>query len=238
MDSLIVLVGSGEYLSVMNDVDRYLLANCGATGRAARVVCLPTAAGQEGESSWQRWNRMGESHFRALGAEVTALPITDKESANDEQWLDPINHADLIYFSGGDPTYLFETMQGSRAWGAIDQARARGAIYAGCSAGAMILGQYMPDIRAAGFRRLSAFGIVSANMVLAHFDKMPIWAPMMVSLLRTQLQPSEYVIGVDEDTALIGTPGGEWQVQGRQKVHIITKKEIRILAAGETLQLP
>ncbi len=54
MNGLIALLGSGEYLPVMDDVDRYLLANCGAEGRKPRVVCLPTAAGQEGEKNISR----------------------------------------------------------------------------------------------------------------------------------------------------------------------------------------
>lgn len=43
MNGLIALLGSGEYLPVTNDTDRYLLANCGADERTPRVVCLPTA---------------------------------------------------------------------------------------------------------------------------------------------------------------------------------------------------
>ena len=67
MKGLIALVGSGEYLPVMEDIDRHLLANCGANGRKPKVVCLPTAAGEEGEASVSRWMRMGEEHFDSLG---------------------------------------------------------------------------------------------------------------------------------------------------------------------------
>ena len=73
MNGLIALVGSGEYLPVMDEVDRYLLAHCGVSGRPPRVVCLPTAAGQEGQQSWGRWMQMGEQHFRRLGADASAL---------------------------------------------------------------------------------------------------------------------------------------------------------------------
>ena len=45
MNGLINLVGSGEYLPVMKDVDRYLLDSLNLNGRKPRVVCLPTAAG-------------------------------------------------------------------------------------------------------------------------------------------------------------------------------------------------
>jgi cyanophycinase len=238
MKGLIALVGAGEYLPVMNEVDRYLLAHCGADGRAARVVCLPTAAGQEGETSWQRWNRMGEEHFRALGAEVHALPIIDRASADEDQHLAVIENADLIYFSGGDPGYLYKTMLGSKAWAAAEKAWERGAVYAGCSAGAMILGTHMPDIRTAGFRRLAAFGVVTAHIILPHFDRMPVWAPMMLPVLRGRLKADEFAIGIDEDTALIGKPGADWHVQGRLKVHIISKKEVLSYAHGEAVPLP
>ncbi|MFN8463585.1 MAG: hypothetical protein U0X93_17670 [Anaerolineales bacterium] len=84
MNGLIALVGAGEYLPVMDDVDRYLLSSVNA--KTPRVVCLPTAAGQEGDESVNRWSRMGVEHFQKLGADVQALRIIDKESANDPQF--------------------------------------------------------------------------------------------------------------------------------------------------------
>ena len=51
MNGLIALVGSGEYLPVMEQVDRYLLGSLNTNGRNACVVCLPTAAGNEGDQS-------------------------------------------------------------------------------------------------------------------------------------------------------------------------------------------
>ena len=110
MNGLIALLGSGEYLSVMDEVDKFLLANSNADGRAPRVVCLPTASGREGERSWGRWMRMGEEHFSRLGADVKSLPVIDRESADDEAHASAIESAYLIYFSGGDPNYLYQTM--------------------------------------------------------------------------------------------------------------------------------
>ena len=52
MNGLIALVGAGEYLPVMEDVDRYLLSS--VNSKMPRVVCLPTAAGQEGDDSVNR----------------------------------------------------------------------------------------------------------------------------------------------------------------------------------------
>jgi cyanophycinase len=238
MNGLIALVGSGEYLPVMDDVDRFLLTHCGANGRSPRVVCLPTAAGQEGEQSWGRWMRMGEEHFRSLGAEVFALPIIDSASAEDIHYESILEAADLIYFSGGNPLYLFETLNGSRAWEAAQKAWERGAVYAGCSAGAMILGHEIPNFRTAALTNTPAFGLLSARMIFPHFDRWKVARTAMLAPLRRHLGANEFVIGVDEETALIGRFGfSEWNVMGRQTVSVITKGGVRVYKNGEQVLL-
>lgn len=237
MNGLIALLGSGEYLPVMDEVDKYLLANSSADGRVPRVVCLPTAAGQEGDESVERWSRMGLAHFQRLGADVRATHIVDRASADDPQWESLLEAADLIYFSGGSPMYLLETMKGSRVWAAAQRAWARGAAYAGCSAGAMILGQVVPDIRRMGLATLDGFGIVPARYIVPHFDSIPsIWRPFILAL-RQKLKKDEWMLGLDEDTALVGRLGGTWRVMGRQTVSVMSKKEVKVYRAGGEVPL-
>jgi cyanophycinase len=235
MKGLINLVGSGEYLPVMKDVDRYLLDSLNVNGRKPRVACLPTAAGREGDSSVNRWLNMGLQHFRELGADVEPVRILDRDSANDPCWEPILENADLIYFSGGDPGYLHETMKGSLAWGAAQRAWDGGAIYAGCSAGAMILGKRMPSFRLAGTQE--GFGIVPATFIVPHFDAIPgVWKPIVFGLQRS-LKSGELMIGVDEDTALIGKLNGEWLVKGKSKVHVFARDGKTSYADGQTLTL-
>jgi len=235
MNGLITLVGSGEYLPVMNDVDRHLLDSLNLNGRKPRVVCLPTAAGREGDNSVDRWLNMGISHFKDLGADVIAVRIIDHDSAEDPQWEPPLESADLIYFSGGDPGYLYQIMNGSRAWSAAKRSWERGAIYAGCSAGAMILARRMPSFRLMGTQE--GFGVVPATFIVPHFDAIPgLWKPLIFGLQR-QLKKGERMIGVDENTALIGKLGGEWTVKGKSKVHIFTRQGKLSYASGQTLIL-
>jgi cyanophycinase len=215
MNGLIALLGSGEYLPVMNEVDAYLLANSGANGRKPRVVCLPTAAGQEGPKSVGRWSNMGVEHFTKLGADVQAVPVTDKETAND----------------------LNQTLKGSLVWESAQKAWARGAAYAGCSAGAMVLGKEMPDFRAAGIRSTSAFGILPIASLLPHFNNMPLFGKPLVATLRRRLRDDEVMIGVDENTAIIGSLNNEWLVMGEAKAHLFTNKDGKSYAAGEKFTL-
>ena len=235
MKGLINLVGSGEYLPVMNDVDRYLLDSLNITGRKPRVACLPTAAGREGDSSVNRWLSMGVQHFQELGADVEAVRIIDRDSADDPRWQPLLENADLIYFSGGDPGYLYQTMKDSRAWAAAQYAWDCGAIYAGCSAGAMILAKRMPSFRLAGTQE--GFGIVPVAFIVPHFDAIPgIWKPVVFGLQR-QLKKGDRMIGVDENTALIGKLGGEWVVKGKSKVHVFTRDDKTSYTDGQTLTM-
>jgi cyanophycinase-like exopeptidase len=43
------------------------------------------------------------------------------------------------------------------------------------------------------------------------------------------------MIGVDENTALVGQLGGEWKVMGRGKVHIFTNKGSTSYENGQSL---
>lgn len=233
MNGLIALVGAGEYLPVMEDVDRYLLAS--VNSKTPRVVCLPTAAGQESDESINRWSRMGVEHFQKLGADVQALRIIDKESANDAQYESILENADLIYFSGGNPKHLYETMKGSLAWTAMQKAWSKGAVYAGCSAGAMILSKRIPSFRLVG--TVEGFGVVPAQFIMPHFDAIPTMFKPLIFALKAQLKKGERMIGVDENTALIGKLNGEWKVIGQSKVHVFTRQGSQTYNSGQTLSL-
>lgn len=236
MSGLTALVGAGEYLPTMEAVDGRLLAE--TNGRRARVACIPAAAGQEGEASVERWSQMGVDHFRRLGAEVEAPPITDRASADDPQWAALIEAADLIYFSGGDPLYLYRTLAGTRAWAAVEAAWARGAAFAGCSAGAMILGAFVPDVTDADLSFYPAFNKLPNCLILPHFDRLETFRPGATAFVRSRLVDGQYALGIDEHTALVGRIGGEWEVMGAGGVSLLTRDEVVVYRTGSRITLP
>ncbi len=238
MIGLMALLGSGEYLPVMNETDRYLLEQTVSDGRKPRVVCIPTAAGLEGAVSIGRWMRMGQEHFNALGADTLALHLTNRSEADDPEIAREIERADLIYFSGGNPTYLFETLHESRAWEAVKAAGQRGATFAGCSAGAMFVGEFLPDLRAFSLHQKKAFGLLPKSHIFPHFDRMTAWRGITLPILQNLIPQGEYALGLDEDTALVGHLGGSWLVMGRQQIYIITHSEVKTYSVGQQLELP
>jgi cyanophycinase len=181
---------------------------------------------------------MGMEHFTRHGADVQAVPVIDAESANDLNYASAVGDADIIYFSGGDPGYLHRTMKDSLVWQAAQKAWARGAVYAGCSAGAMILGREIPDFRTLGIRSFSTFGIVPVAFIMPHFDAIPLFGKPLVSSLRNRLKAGEIMIGIEENTAIVGKLNEEWAVMGRSKAHVFTKDESKSYSAGEKFSLP
>lgn len=204
---MIALVGSGEYLPGMESVDRYLLDRLDVP---ARVVCLPTAAGLEGEQRIRYWSDLGEQYFARLGARVSTVPIITSRNANDPALADQVRRANFVYLSGGKPDYLLRTLQGSLTWRAILEVLAGGGILAGCSAGAMVCGSYLLGFP--GFR--PAFGLLPGAVVIPHFDEIPGW---MAGVLRLWIGPGRRLVGVPGYTAVF-VENGACRVLGRGPV--------------------
>jgi cyanophycinase-like exopeptidase len=232
MTGPVALVGSGEYLPVMDAVERRLLE-----GRPPRFVQLATAAAPEGLKSLARWHELGRRSAERIGVHQVVVPVVDRVSAEDPELAGLIDGAGLIYLSGGKPTFLADTLRDTAVWAAIESAWRAGASLAGCSAGAMALGLQVPGIRAPRKRPVQGLAAVPQLSVLPHFDRFAARMPDMVLHAVTSSPPGVTVVGIDEDTALVGGPE-EWEVMGRQQVWVLGENGRTGYAAGEHLRLP
>ncbi|MGH2410650.1 MAG: Type 1 glutamine amidotransferase-like domain-containing protein, partial [Chloroflexota bacterium] len=205
-DGPIALVGSGEFLPVMDETDLALLAQLGGPA-SVRVVILPTASGLEDPGSPARWARMGVEHFGRLGAQVEAVPILNRQDAQEPRWLPILETADFFYFSGGNPIHLIETMCDTPAWAAIRRRHAEGAVLAGCSAGAMAICGRTSRLRALredGHPEwIPALGVLPGLIVLPHYDRMAAFVSQdVVDRVTVSVPEGAVLLGIEEDTAL------------------------------------
>jgi cyanophycinase len=228
----LALVGSGEYLPVMTDVEAMLMA-----GRAPRYVQLPTAAAPEGEQSLRRWVDLGAAQAGRLGVEQVPVVVRDRQEADSPELAALVYGAGLIYLSGGSPAYLAKTLRGTRVWAAIVAAWQSGSALAGCSAGAMALTGWVPSMRALGRDPDPGLQIVPSLRVLPHFDKMLGWAPDLLTRAVMHPPAGTTVIGIDEDTAIVDMTGAghHWRVHGRQQAWVLADGPRRGFPAGSTL---
>ena len=197
----IALVGSGEYLPVMQDIEAWLLEE-----RPAKYVQLATAAAPEGATSLAHWHELGAKAAARLGVEQVVIDVRDRHDANNPKWVELIAGAGLIYLSGGNPSYLAETLRDTMVWDAIVREWNLGASLAGCSAGAMAMCGYVPDFRHPRKGGVSGLGMLPNIRVLPHFDRLSHWMPDFT--LKPLVSKDAETIGVDEDTALVGESNG------------------------------
>lgn len=234
MNGAIALLGSGAYLDALNDLDRQLLieTNC----RQPRVICVPTASAQFGPRSLRHYIRISSEHFQHLGVRAETALITDRATANHPRWVELLKAADLIYFSGGNPFYLYHTLVGTAAWQAIVTAWQYGTVLAGSSAGAIVLGQpnHLPWLN---LTVVPAFGLVPQIVVWPHFDLRPVKRPL-TRLARPLLPDQWCALGIDEYTGIFGRIGGEWQVSGAGRVALLTAQHSSVYASGHQFVLP
>jgi cyanophycinase-like exopeptidase len=231
----LALVGSGEYLPVMADVEGLLLA-----GRPPRYVQIPTAAAPEGEESLQRWLDLGAAQAARLGVEQVPIIVRDRNEADEAGLAALVKGAGLIYLSGGNPTFLAQTLRGSRVWKAVAETWRSGAALAGCSAGAIALTGWVPGFRSPEREPDPGLGVLPVLRVLPHFDRMLGWAPELVARSTADTDPGTSVISVDEDTAIVDMTGSghSWQVYGRQQAWELADGSRRGYPAGSWLTTP
>lgn len=228
----IALVGSGEYLPVMLDVEAGLLA-----GRAPKYVQIPTAAAPEGPAVLARWQRLGAEQAARLGVTAASLPVHSRADADDQRIVDTVRGAGLIYLSGGNPAHLAASLRDSALWSGILAEWQSGAALAGCSAGAMALTSWVPHVRALHRPVDGGLGLLPHLRVIPHFDKMIGWAPDLLTRVLVRAPVGVTVVGIDEDTALVGGPT-HWQVQGRQSVWTLGHGSRVEHPAGSSLVTP
>jgi cyanophycinase len=172
----------------------------------AEVVVLPTAAAYEHP---ERAVETARDWFGRFGAGVKGLMILSRADALDEAAAGQLREARFIYLSGGSPMHLRSVLKDTPAWTAIVDAWRAGAVLAGSSAGAMVLGDSMVDPR--GGALTLGLGLLDRIAVLPHYDT---WseekAHRTVQLATGHLR----IAAVDERTALIRDPDGTWRAAG------------------------
>jgi cyanophycinase len=203
----LALVGGWEWTDGC-DFDRELWE---ASGRAEALI-LPTAAAYEHPD---RAVEVARKWFASFGASARGLMILSRRDAENDVFAQEVRAARFLYLGGGSPLHLRSVLKDSPVWAALTDAWRHGAVVAGSSAGAMVLGDPMVDPR--GGALTLGLGLVGHLAVLPHYDT---WSPekahRTVQLATGHLR----IAAVDERTALIRDPDGRWRAAGAGTVTV------------------
>jgi len=228
----LALVGSGEYLPQMAHIEASLLE-----GRPPRYVQLATAAVPDGPTVVERWHNLGIDQAKRLGVEAVILPVNDRSDADDDAIAAQVAGAGLIYLSGGNPGFLADTLRDTAVWRAIVAAWQGGAALAGCSAGAMAMTSWIPSLRHPRQGGTNGLALLPHLRVIPHFDFFTSKVPDVVTRFLLPHDPALTVLGIDEETALVGGPQ-KWTVEGRQSVWRLTSEGREELPVDSTVFTP
>ena len=218
------LVGGEEFRTGCEEMDREIMRASGQD--PARVVVIPTAA----VTGPAKAANDGVTHFGGLGGDAVQLMVLDRSQADDPSFVAPSADAGVIYFTGGSPDHLLETLRGSHLLRIILSAVDNGAVLAGSSAGAMVLGSFMRRPRGGGW--VEGLGIVPGVAVLPHHERQD---PEQTSQsLRGETPTGLTVLGIDARTGCLGRPG-QWRVVGSGKVTVYQGGQWAVYRAGDSL---
>lgn len=192
-----------------------------AGGEAARIVVVPWASERPdaGESTVEAWTE--------AGARSVALIPTEKEAARKA-----IESANLIWFGGGDQSRLMAEL---RARDLIEIVRARhqaGTVMAGTSAGAAVMSKEMitgeaklESLETGTTELVEGLGLWSGVIVDQHFLARRRWARLFTAVAS---RPGTVGVGIDEQTAVVVSRDGSFEVIGRGPVVVIDSRGARI----------
>lgn len=190
MTGPIALVGGGEFLPGARELDAWLLERA----KDKLVTVVPTAAAKE------RPDRAVENatrHFDHLDADVRAVMVLDRSDAKSPTLAKALRDSTFIYLTGGDPNYLLTVFRDSAVWEAIRHAHSMGAILAGSSAGAMILGDEM--LVPGSNHPAKALGFFDDLLFIPHFSN---WGRRIVQIALV-MGESKRILGLDESTGIV-----------------------------------
>lgn len=233
---LISLLGSDEFEPWTNDIDKELVAK--SVNPNGTVLIFPTASAPEGDEVFNSWGQKGVEHFKNLGFKAKTVNLKTAKDANKQEIISELKNASLIYFSGGNPAYVAQIFGGSRFCDELKKAVNRGVSYAGCSAGASMLGANTFDtnvnsLSPALFK--NGLDFFKDVVICPHWDAVDDYLPGLSSYVKDAFKHLT-MLTIDEKTLIFGD-GKNMTVFGAGKVTTVNNLIVKSYSSGESLVL-
>lgn len=167
-----------------------------------------------------------------------------KETVNNKGWLDSLQHARLIFITGGDQLRFMNIVINTPVYQAIHSAYKNGATVGGTSAGAAVMSKYMitgnqlndtsysgtfPVVHDNNIEIKEGLALLSSAIIDQHFIVRSRYNRLLSAIAK---YPSLPCIGIDEATAII-VQGNKVKVTGESQVIVLKHPEqVHITSKG------
>jgi cyanophycinase-like exopeptidase len=168
------------------------------------------------------------SHFCTQGVEVVLSDsgLASRADAYRPAVADRLAAADLVLITGGSPELLCERTVATPALAALRKASESGAVIAGCSAGAIVLGAGMPIGKGDDRRSIALWGWLPRTVVVPHFgnfDTKP-WV---------QAFPHCSMLGIPNDAMALVRHGVALEIVGDRAVILQSDADVQTLGPDQ-----
>lgn len=227
----VIVVGGNEDKTGAQVILRRFVALAGGSG--ARLMVLTTAAADP-VATGDLYRRL----FLSLGAaEVTVARVDEREEARSETVLAALGQATGIYFTGGDQLRITATLGGTPLYQALMRRHGEGLVIAGTSAGAsavsdtmIIGGREETEPTLAAITLAPGLGLLRQAVVDQHFAQRGRIGRLLAAVAQN---PQILGLGIDEDTAMVVYPEGQFTVLGTGAVTVLDGQTIEHSNASE-----
>ncbi|HNW99360.1 MAG TPA: cyanophycinase [Bacteroidales bacterium] len=217
----IVLIGGAED----KKNDKQILKRVIGINNAKTAVIIPTASNYPAG--------LAEDYFyafRDLGVENNFIfDIRERSETDKPEYLEKIEQADLIFFTGGDQFKLVSTLIDTQLFQKIVSKNLRGATIAGTSAGAaaacdpiLFDGDYN-GLQKGTIRHFKGFGFIKNITIDTHFVSRGRLGRLTQFLTSGQ---STKGIGIGENTSIIISPDNTFEVVGAEMVTVVNTENV------------
>lgn len=202
-------------------------------GDQPRLVVIPTASNREldEQATVELWQSRG---FQ----EVAVLHTRDREKANQEAFVAPLESATAVWFGGGSQQRISDAYIDTLVERRIYEVLERGGVVGGTSAGAAIQSRVMIAGGTKEPTLSTGLDLLMGGIVDQHFLARDRIGRLLLAI---EQNPDRIGFGIDESTALV-VHQGKATVVGRSFVLRISAENGRVqvnaYSAGESIPLP
>ena len=191
----------------------------------ARIAIIPTA------SSLDETGTQYEDLFLELGADkAKSLPYRERVDTESQDWLDTLDQATGVFFTGGNQLRLSATLGGTSVASLVRRLSARGVPVGGTSAGAAILPEHMiaygciGGTPTAGMVSLApGLGLTNRFLIDQHFRERDRLGRLLSAL---SYNPFAVGLGLDEDTAAFISPDNVIHAVGSGAITVVDVSQL------------
>ena len=159
--------------------------------------------------------------------------MLNRRDAEADANVSAVRVARFVYIADGSPLHLRSVLKGSAFYEAMVYAYGRGAVIAASGAGATVLGDPMVDPRGGAYT--VGLGLVPGLAIFPYHGRA---AEHLRERSVDLLARDAVLVGVDEQTALVRTGDGPWEVMGAGGATVYRKgAKPKTVKRGATVEL-